>query len=60
MERINHKEFCKGNIRCKKCGRSMCVTCSYGGRGICLICMGIFNESEINLYPGRPWLSRVA
>jgi len=56
MNQIKHKEYCKGNIRCKKCGRSICLNCSH--KGACLICRGIFKESEIELHPIRPWLNR--
>lgn len=58
MNKINHKKYCKGNIRCKECGRSICLDCSHGG--VCVVCRGELGENEINLYPVRPWLNRVA
>lgn len=58
MDKINHQKYCKGNIRCKECGRSSCSICSH--EGICLICMKPSNENKIILHPVRPWLSRVA
>ena len=54
MIKINHRKDCKANIRCKKCGRSICINCSH--KGICVICMGEFKENEIELHPIRPWL----